>query len=112
MRVSASGPNSSRPGPADFQVPRPRLQFTRALTAPSVPNSIEYFDLSSGVSVLSSPPWNFTICQAVPASVSGACALAADAASVTSSAITIVENFARDSVALEGIQEGQCAASS
>src|SRR5262245_44921196 len=38
----------------------------RALTRPSLPKATVYFVLSSGVSVLSSPPWNFTNCQEVP----------------------------------------------
>src|SRR5215510_2082361 len=38
----------------------------RALTRPSLPKATVYFVLSSGVSVLSSLPWNFTNCQEVP----------------------------------------------
>ena len=37
-RVSASGPNSTLPGPEDFQLPRPRLQSKRTLSTPLVPN--------------------------------------------------------------------------
>src|SRR5688572_4267989 len=58
-RVSASGP-SSRAGPEDFQVPRPRLQSMRALRLPSDLNSIVYLAGSSGLSRVSSPPRNST----------------------------------------------------
>src|SRR5262245_50421486 len=71
-RVSAMGPNWRSLAPDDFHVPLPRLQSIRTLTRPSVPKATVYFVLSSGVSVLSSLPWNFTSCQDVPGSGPGA----------------------------------------
>src|SRR5688500_17559569 len=65
-RVIAIGPSSSWFLPADFQLPRPRLQSMRASTLPSALNRIVYFDLSSGASTAPSPPRYFTSCQAVP----------------------------------------------
>src|SRR5262245_44933368 len=70
-RVSASGPRASCPGPADFHVPRPRLQSILAATVPSAPNVSVYFDPSSGFTAAPSPPWKRTSCQDVPASDAG-----------------------------------------
>jgi hypothetical protein len=52
-RVGASGPNSICPGVVDFQVPRPRLQSTRAVRLPSALSWIVYLLRSSGVRVVS-----------------------------------------------------------
>src|SRR6202008_4888472 len=68
-RVSAIGPSSSWPFSADFQLPLPRLQSMRALSLPSAPKASVYFDLSSGRSSVSSPPWNFTSCHVTPTRV-------------------------------------------
>jgi hypothetical protein len=40
----------------------------RAISRPRAANSIVYFARSSGVSVVSSLPWNLTSCHDVPAS--------------------------------------------
>jgi hypothetical protein len=55
-------------GPADVQLPWPRLQSIRMATLPSAPKAIVYFDPSSGVSVVPLAPQNATSCHDVPAS--------------------------------------------
>jgi hypothetical protein len=59
----------------------------RAETLPSAVNAIVYFERSSGVRMVSSPPWNLTSCHDVPASppsAAGACApMPAPAAAIT-----------------------------
>jgi hypothetical protein len=58
------------------------LQSIRALSRPSGSNAIVYFDLSSGVKVVSSLPWNFTSRHDVPPKPTGAgCGVAAMPAS-------------------------------
>ena len=68
MFVRDHDPNCSSPDEVTFQVLLARLQSTRATTRPLLPNLIVYFDLSSGVKVLSSGPWKLTNCQDVPLS--------------------------------------------
>src|SRR5688572_19805461 len=71
-RVSAIGPNSIWFRPADFQVPRPRLQSRRTLTLPSAAKATVYIALSCGARRVSSPPRNLTSCHEVPARLSAA----------------------------------------
>src|SRR6185295_3025301 len=51
------------------------------------------FDLSSGVSVFSSLPWNLTSCQAVPASDSGVWTFAPPTATANRIAVTMLRIF-------------------
>ena len=86
-RVMARGPKTSWPGSADFHVPLPRLQSTRMLTRPSVPNAIVDLDRLSGVATLSSMDWMRTSCHDVPARlVGGAWAPTSDTGAASSHA--------------------------
>src|SRR5688500_617441 len=65
MRVSPTGPNRISLGPADVHVALPRLQSTRTARRPPGSKWSVYFDPSSGVSTVPSPPSKRTSCQVV-----------------------------------------------